>query len=807
VADTFKIAVVGSGPAGLSAAAHAAEIGVSHILLEAEKHFSNTIHKYQKGKHVMATPDILPLRSDLEFEVGSREAVLGAWDDGMESLKANVRCKAEVTGIAKNGSGFVISLKDGSEINAEHVVLSIGVQGNVRKLGVDGQDQEWVQYQLDDPEEYEDETIVVVGAGDAAIENAVALSPHNNVIVVNRKDEFARAKDGNRDLILKAIDTERIGCYYNASPVKVEATDGGDHAGVLTLSCDEGEVRVPCDRIIARIGAIPPRRFVEACGIEFPNAYPTSVPAVSPQYESNVPGLYIVGALAGYPLIKQCMNQGYEVVEYIEGNQVAPADESILEDTFSRIPGYTNVDDTLTMIQESIPVLSSITALQLREFLLDSRIVLDNDQSVKDNDGAIFQKNEFTNSFFTILDGGVKIPLREDDDSQVAKLGKGEFFGEMSLLSGRRRSATVYPDGKCVLIETPRRTMVKLISSVAAVKRTIDETFIIRAIQSRFAPDAPIELLDDVVAASEINNYKAGETLFLEGEDGDRLHLIRSGSVTISRSIGGRDIVLAYVAAGNYTGEMALLGNTTRSATVTAAVPTETISLTNEAFQKLLDFDPKLKAEVEAEFERRTLANLKQEQQAEGGDIISFLMQQGLGEATDVLLIDESLCVRCDNCETACAETHDDGISRLLREFGPTFAMVHVPTSCRHCEHPHCMKDCPPDAIHRHANGEVYIEDSCIGCGNCERNCPYDVIHLAAPAEPKPGLVNWLMFGTGPGPGEHKPKKKSKAAKKAVKCDMCKDLAGGPACVRACPTGAAIRISPEQLPEYVNPTR
>ena len=37
------------------------------------------------------------------------------------------------------------------------------------------------------------------------------------------------------------------------------------------------------------------------------------------------------------------------------------------------------------------------------------------------------------------------------------------------------------------------------------------------------------------------------------------------------------------------------------------------------------------------------------------------------------------------------------------------------------------------------------------------------------------------------------------APKKAVKCDMCKDLAGGPACVRACPTGAAIRVSPEEF--------
>jgi Fe-S-cluster-containing hydrogenase component 2 len=39
--------------------------------------------------------------------------------------------------------------------------------------------------------------------------------------------------------------------------------------------------------------------------------------------------------------------------------------------------------------------------------------------------------------------------------------------------------------------------------------------------------------------------------------------------------------------------------------------------------------------------------------------------------------------------------------------------------------------------------------------------------------------------------------------KKAVKCDLCKDSDGGPACVSACPTGAAIRIEPEAYIAWV----
>jgi len=114
------------------------------------------------------------------------------------------------------------------------------------------------------------------------------------------------------------------------------------------------------------------------------------------------------------------------------------------------------------------------------------------------------------------------------------------------------------------------------------------------------------------------------------------------------------------------------------------------------------------------------------------------------------------------------------------------------------------MKDCPPDAIRRAPNGEVFVEDSCIGCGNCERNCPYGVIQMAGEKENAPGLLAWLFTGRGPGPGERETLDAKSSIKKAVKCDMCKDLSGGPACVRACPTGAALRMSPS---EFVNLTK
>ena len=776
----LDLVIVGSGPAGLSAAARAGNLGISYVLLESSDAPANTIRRYQKGKHVMAEPAVVPLRSDLGFAAGTREAVLDGWQSGLEKLAVNIRYGAEVVAISGARPELIVQLSNGESLQCAAVVLAIGLQGNPRKLGVAGESDASVQYTLDDPDEFSDETIVVVGAGDAAIENAVALSRKNKVIIVNRRDEFARAKEGNLTLITRAIEDGLISCFYNSGVASVEP------GKAINLSTETGETQVECNRIIARIGAIPPRRFVESCGVEFPGDDLTTLPELSGHYESNVAGLYIIGALGGYPLIKQAMNQGYEVVEFIHGNEVLPADNDILEGKFQHLPFGMDVDGTLTLIRNNIPLFENINGLVLRELVLASDLLTPKPKDV------IFHKNDYTNSFISIVQGEVEI---ETDDGDYITLKQGQFFGEMSLLSGRRRSATVRALNDCVLLESPRREIIKLMNTYDHVKQVIDRHFIVRTLRTGLVPDVPTEDLETVAATAKLISFRANEVLFREGDDSDGLHLVRSGSVSVSRRIGGRDIVTSYVAAGNYVGEMGLVGEATRSATVTATVATESVFLGAETFQTMLLSSTGLRERIQTKVKERIAQNLRMESAPDAGDLISFLMQQGLGEATDVLLIDESLCIGCDNCEKACAETHG-GTSRLDRAAGPSYAQVHVPTSCRHCEDPHCMKDCPPDAIRRAPNGEVYIEDSCIGCGNCEKNCPYGVIQMASDKEDAPSLLSWLLTGRGPGPGERQAAGGGDTVKKAVKCDMCMDLSGGPACVRACPTGAALRMSP-----------
>ena len=805
MADTYRIAIVGSGPAGLSAAAHAAKLGLSHILLEKTDHLSDTIYKYQKGKHVMATPSQLVLRSDVDFDAGKREKILGIWDEQTANAKVNVRLKSEVKTITGGKGDFTLTLTDKTEIKAENIILAIGTQGNPNLLRCPGADQNYLQlqYQLDDPGEYVDEHITVIGAGDAGIENALGLAADlaqgNIVSIINRTADFSRAKSANVKLLMQAADEGRMNVVTDASPNRIEA-------GHLILDTRDGEARIRCDRIIARMGSAAPRKFIEECGIEFTSADREAFPKLSPQFETTNPGVFVIGALAGYPLIKHCMNQGYDIVEFINGNlDLKPADEPILEGKFVNLPIKKTVDAWLEFIRTNVTILNDLSPLQMREFMLDS------DVRFYGKNDIIFEKNAPGSSLFCIAQGSVDIPLPDGRSTGIV-IPEGSIFGEVGLVSGRRRGSTIRSIAETVVVEIPRNAILKLMASVPGVKRAVTRISTERQLLQMWQSGLQSADLAEVIETAEIKAVRAGEVIFREGEEGRDVYVIRSGSVVVEKSIGGKPVFLSYIPAGNYVGELELFDNGIRKQTVRAAVKSEVIKLDGDAFKRLLEAKPQFFAKAKIAIgEREDLASFieaKKDSFASVVDMYSsvanFLVDNGVGEATDVLLIDENLCVGCDNCEKACADSHD-GISRLDREAGRTFAHLHVPTSCRHCEHPHCMADCPPTAIHRGQDGEVYIDNTCIGCGNCQRNCPYGVIRMEKEPPKKPSLWKWFLFGQGPGPGEpshewaYANAGGVEKAKRAVKCDMCSGIEGGPSCVRACPTGAAIRVAPEEF--------
>ena len=803
MSGSYRIAIVGSGPAGLSAAARAARLGIAHVLLEKTDHLSDTIYKYQKGKHVMATPAQLMLRSDFEFGAAKRETVLGTWEKLTAERGINVMLNAEVTSIAGEQGDFTLGLKSGGAVKAETVILAIGTQGNPNRLRCEGTDLPHIQYQLDDPTAYVDEHIVVIGSGDAGIENALGLAADpelgNRVTILNRGGDFARAKAANVKLLVEARDNGRVSVMTGTTPARVEP-------GWLEVDTRDGGQKLRCDRIIARMGSAAPRAFLETCGVEFASAEREAFPILSPRFESSRPGIYVIGALAGYPLIKHCMNQGYDVVEFINGNRsLKPADEPILEQKFRALPNGRSVDEWLDFLRTRVTILNELSPLQMREFMLESEVRFHAAGNV------VFKRFAPGSSLFCIASGSVLVEIDPSNPSVTVPIESGSIFGEVGLISGRRRGATIRSAEDSILVEVPRMAALKLMAGVPAAKRAVERISIERQLLQIFGSGLSSSDLADVLDSAEVQSVRAGVPIIEEGNEGRDVFVIRQGSMVVEKVIGGRPVFLSYLPAGSYVGEMALLGDGRRTATVRAAIKSEIIRLPGDAFGRLLATRPELLARMKGEMAARGRLNefIEAKKESFGGavdlysSVATFLVENGIGEATDVLLIDENLCVGCDNCERACADSHE-GLSRLDREAGKTYAHLHVPTSCRHCEHPHCMSDCPPNAIHRGPDGEVFIDDSCIGCGNCQRNCPYGVIRMEKVPPRKPPLLAWLLAGLGPGPGE--PDKSwtekrvaAETPKKAVKCDMCAGITGGPACVRACPTGAAIRVAPEQF--------
>jgi cGMP-dependent protein kinase 2 len=265
--------------------------------------------------------------------------------------------------------------------------------------------------------------------------------------------------------------------------VLTETTASAIDKGEITYETRDGALKARCDRVIARMGSAPPRAFVEGIcaefedkdgkkvikpgtGVEFTSADRVAYPKLSPTFESTVPGVYVIGALAGYPLIKHCMNQGHDVVEFIAGNTaLKPADEPILADKFAALPGRRSVDEWLALFNGQVEIFKEISPLQLRELMLDSKA------HCFEAGDTVFERNEPGSSLFAIAQGSVLVEIDKDDPAKVVPIPEGSIFGEVGLISGRRRGATVRAAEPTVCVELPRSAALKLMATAPAPAR------------------------------------------------------------------------------------------------------------------------------------------------------------------------------------------------------------------------------------------------------------------------------------------------------------------------------------------------
>lgn len=96
-----------------------------------------------------------------------------------------------------------------------------------------------------------------------------------------------------------------------------------------------------------------------------------------------------------------------------------------------------------------------------------------------------------------------------------------------------------------------------------------------------------------------------GKVIFREGEPGDKMYIIQEGSVRITKCMGPTEHVLAVLGKGEFFGEMAIVSNTPRSATATAASTVKLLSFNREGFISMIEKNARIALNIIDKLSRR----------------------------------------------------------------------------------------------------------------------------------------------------------------------------------------------------------
>jgi putative YpdA family bacillithiol system oxidoreductase len=261
VGEVVDVAIVGAGPAGLSAALRAVEKGLTYVVLEAED-FGGTVARYPRQKMVMTSPVDFPMHGKFKkLEIG-KEELLEFWRKAAAKARLRINERERVQGITKEPDGaFTVETIKG-RYRALSVVLAIGRRGSPRKLGIPGEDLSKVMYSLIEAESYEGRQILVVGGGDSAVEAAMGLAYQkgNKVTLSYRKDVFSRLKERNNQRIRECIRSGKLSVVFNSQPLEIKERS-------VVLEVSGGRREIPNDFVWVFAGGTPPNAFLEQVGV------------------------------------------------------------------------------------------------------------------------------------------------------------------------------------------------------------------------------------------------------------------------------------------------------------------------------------------------------------------------------------------------------------------------------------------------------------------------------------------------------------------------------------------------------------
>ena len=415
-------------------------------------------------------------------------------------------------------------------------------------------------------------------------------------------------------------------------------------------------------------------------------------------------------------------------------------------------------------------------------------------------------------------------------DAETTVLEPGELFGELAALTRSPRSATVFAEGEAVLLEIRWQGLRDVMRRTDVLRRHVETLYRQNSLQvhlreTPLLSDLPAEQLHAVAAATKFEAHgeydwhvafaatvqRRPEDALLdepliaeEGTPAAGLILVRTGFARRSRRQGAGHLTLDYLGRGRVFG----LAEAIESAAVGRPVPwkdslralgyVDVLRIPQQAIVELVlpyvspaAMERALGRPAEQTRSRRSAPTAAAAELAiaTGSESCGGALGQGLLEilgdrrlinGTAAMVIHLDRCTRCDDCVRACAATHDNN-PRFVRQ-GPRSGPLQFAQACMHCVDPVCMIGCPTGAIARdESTGVVRINDrTCIGCTICATSCPYDNIRMVEVRDPRGVTAIDAALG--------------QPILKATKCDLCAEQPLGPACQRACPHDALVRL-------------
>jgi CRP-like cAMP-binding protein len=221
----------------------------------------------------------------------------------------------------------------------------------------------------------------------------------------------------------------------------------------------------------------------------------------------------------------------------------------------------------------------------------------------------VMRQGDTGDSLFLVASGELRVFVTTPaGPKDVAHLFENTLFGEMALITGQPRTASVAAVGEADVIQVSKGALLRVMVSVPSVREALDrfsrERLIKNLLQTSplFAPFTKSQQ-GELLRRFEGHEVEAGVDIIREGERGQGLFLILSGEVDVVAHAKTAPVNLARLRTGDLFGEMSLVTDQPTTATVRAAVPTTVLFLAREYVERLGEAVP----EIQAYFEKLAL--------------------------------------------------------------------------------------------------------------------------------------------------------------------------------------------------------